>query len=108
MSGLASVDFATVAIEHQAGVEPRMDARVELLNRVRGEGLDRGHFLGLLHILIGRRIELEGAVVSNGITWRDAAALLKKVRWSKDAVADLGLDPEALPMRDRERFWYSA
>lgn len=97
------------ASQHQAGVEPRMDARVEFLNRVREGGLDRGHFLGLLHTLIGRRIETaDGKPVSAGNTWRDVAALLKKVRWAREAVAELNLSSDDLPQRDRERYWYSA
>jgi hypothetical protein len=85
-----------------------MDARIEFLNHVRSEGLDRGQLVGLLHILIGRKIQsIEGTVVSQGITWRDAASLLKKVRWPKDAVKELKLDPENLPQRDRERYWYA-
>ena len=86
-----------------------MDARVEFLNRVREAGLDRGHFVGLLHILIGRRIEsAAGTLISSGNTWRDVAGLLKKVRWPREAVAELKLNPDDLPMRDRERYWYSA
>ena len=84
-----------------------MDARVELLNRIREQGLDQGHFLGLLHILIGRRIEAAGVLVSNGSTWRDVAALLKKVRWPRESVAELKIDLADLPIRDRERFWYA-
>jgi hypothetical protein len=34
--------------------------------------------------------------------------LLKRMRWDKDAVRELGLDPAALPPRDRQRFWYTA
>jgi hypothetical protein len=85
-----------------------MDARVEFLNRVRELGLDQGNFLGLLHILIGRRVEAAGTLVSNGSTWRDVAALLKKVRWPRESVAELKLNADDLPMRDRERFWYAA
>ncbi len=86
-----------------------MDARVDFLNRVREQGLDRGNLLGLLHIMIGRRIEAaEGRPVSSGITWRDLAGLLKKVRWPKESVEELKLQAEALPLRDRERFWYAA
>lgn len=86
-----------------------MDARVEFLNRIREQGLDRGNFLGLLHILIGRRVEsTAGTLISSGVTWRDLAGLMKKVRWPREAVAELHLDPNTLPMRDRERFWYSA
>jgi hypothetical protein len=100
---------ATVAIKHQAGVERRMDARVDFLNRVREQNLDRGNFLGLLHVLIGRRLETtENQLISSGITWRDLAALLKKIRWPKESVTELNLNPDDLPMRDRERFWYVA
>ena len=59
--------------------------------------------------MIGRRIEkADGTPVSNGLTWRDAAALLKKVRWDKKAVVELGLDPATLPPKDRQRYWYTA
>jgi len=81
----------------------------EMLNRLKEDGRAAGNFLGLLHVLIGRRVERDdGAVVSAGLTWRELAALLKKVRWDKDAVRDLGLDPARLPPRDRERFWFTA
>lgn len=85
-----------------------MDARQEFLEHVKELGLVRGHFLGLLNLLIGRRIEKAGgALISVGSTWREVAALLKKVRWDKDAVLELSLDPHDLPPRDRERFWFS-
>lgn len=84
-----------------------MDARVEFLKQVEDQGLARGQFLGLLHLLIGRRIaKADGSVVSSGMTWREAAALLKKVRWDKNAVHELGIEANSLPMRDRERYWY--
>jgi hypothetical protein len=86
-----------------------MDRLSELLNVIEREGLARGEFRGLLHLLIGRHISLaDGTEVSKGLTWRETAALLKKVRWDKDAVADLGLAPADLPPRDRQRYWYSA
>jgi hypothetical protein len=86
-----------------------MDRLCEFLDAVRQHGLDEGRFLGLLHILIGRRVTVEdGTVVSAGLTWRAAAALLKRARWNRDAVRDLGLEPAALPPRDRERYWYTA
>lgn len=85
-----------------------MDARLEFLKQVDEQGLAEGNFLGLLHLLIGRRIaQADGTIISSGLTWREAAALLKKVRWNKHAVRDLGVDPQSLPMRDRERYWYS-
>jgi hypothetical protein len=86
-----------------------MDALRTLLEDLRQHGLERGHTLGLFHLLIGRRIRLvDGTLVSRGLTWREAAALLKKVRWDKEAVRDLGLDPDTLPPRDRQQYWYAA
>ncbi len=68
-----------------------------------------GDFLGLLNILIGRSIKAaDGTLLSRGITWREAAALLKKVRWPKDAVHELGIEPASLPLRNRMRFWNAA
>jgi hypothetical protein len=68
-----------------------------------------GNLLGLFNVVIGRRIETAaGEVISSGLTWRELAAALKKVRWPKEAVRELGLDPKDLPPRDRERFWYMA
>ena len=65
--------------------------------------------LGLFHILIGRKISLEdGSLISSGMTWRELAAHLKKIRWPKDAVLELQLNPDDLAPRDREKFWYLA
>jgi hypothetical protein len=86
-----------------------MDELREFLNTVGGRGLARGNLLGLLHILIGRRIRrADGTPVSSGLTWREAAAQLKRSRWERDAVAEVGLVAAELPPRDRERFWYAA
>jgi hypothetical protein len=86
-----------------------MDVLREFLDDLKRRGLAHGHFLGLLHVLIGRRIERpDGTLLLSGVTWRDLAAMLKKVRWDKDAVTELGLDPAALPPRDRQRYWYTA
>jgi hypothetical protein len=86
-----------------------MDQLRELLNAVRDHGAVRGNFLGLLHILIGRRItRADGTPVSGGMTWRELAALFKQLRWDREAVRDLKMEPAALPPRDRERFWYTA
>jgi hypothetical protein len=71
--------------------------------------LERGHTLGLFQLLIGRQIHsADGTAVASGLSWREVAALLKKVRWDKDGVVDLGLDPAALPPRDRQHYWYAA
>ena len=86
-----------------------MDSLRELLEAVRGNDFVQGRFRGLLHVLVGRRITREdGSVVSAGMTWRDLASLLKRVRWDRDMVREMGLDPAELAPRDRERFWYSA
>jgi hypothetical protein len=80
----------------------------EMLEELRDGGLAVGRFRGLLYLLVGRRIAKGEAVVSAGMTWRDLAALLKKVRWDREAVRELGIDPAELPPRDREKYWYLA
>jgi hypothetical protein len=86
-----------------------MDRLREFLEAVRTHGPAKGHFRGLLHLLIGRRICLaDGTIISSGMTWRELAALLKKYRWDREDVRELGLDPADLPPRDREKFWYTA
>jgi hypothetical protein len=86
-----------------------MDRLRDLLEAVRKQGLARGNFRGLLHVLIGRRLTTgQGEVISAGLSWRDAAALLKRLRWDREAVRELGLDPATLPPRDRQKYWYSA
>ena len=86
-----------------------MDSLRELLDAVRERDIVQGRFRGLLHILVGRRItRQDGTLVSAGMTWRDVAALLKRLRWDREAVRELGIDSAALAPRDRERFWYTA
>ncbi len=86
-----------------------MERLRELLELLRKKGTARGNFLGLLHLLIVRRITAaDGTVVSAGVTWRELSALLKRVRWEPEAVQEVGLDPANLPMRDRQRYWYTA
>ena len=86
-----------------------MDALAELLHELKQSGITHGHFLGFLHVIIGRRIaKKDGASIVAGVTWRELAAQLKKQRWNTDAVKELNLDPDDLPPRDRERFWYTA
>src|SRR5438128_7063613 len=83
-----------------------MDRLREFLEAVRDRSLAVGNFIGLLHILIGRKITLDdGTIVSSGQTWREAASLLKRVRWEREMVAELGLDPDTLPPRDRQLRW---
>lgn len=86
-----------------------MDSLRELLDAVRERDIVQGRFRGLLHLLVGRRItRQDGTLVSAGMTWRDLAALLKRLRWDREAVRELGIDPATLAPRDRERFWYAA
>lgn len=86
-----------------------MEGAREFLEDLQKRRLAHGHFLGLLHILIGRRISrADGTVISTGQTWRNVANLLRAVRWNPDAVRELGLSPEDLPPRDRQRYWYTA
>jgi hypothetical protein len=86
-----------------------MEGAREFLEQVRQHQLVAGHFLGLLHLMIGRRItRADGTVLSSGLTWRQLAELLKLLRWDKDCVRELGLDPDELPPRDRNRYWYTA
>jgi hypothetical protein len=86
-----------------------MDGIRELLSAARDNGLAAGHFLGLLHIAIGRKITRpNGSVVSTGFTWRMLAQELKSLRFDQELVREFGTDPDALAARDRERFWYSA
>jgi hypothetical protein len=86
-----------------------MDALQSFLEDLKRLKVSEHHFLGMLHILIGRKVTREdGTLVAVGMTWRELAALLKKFRWNKDAAKKLGLELEDLAPRDRERFWYMA
>jgi hypothetical protein len=86
-----------------------MDGLREFLDDLKRRNLAQGNFLGLLHVLIGRRLErADGTLIASGLPWRTLADLLKRVRWDRDSVRELGLDPAALPPRDRQRFWYLA
>jgi hypothetical protein len=84
-----------------------MDRVQELLKEVEVEA--RGNFLGLLNVLIGRHIEkADHTAVSTGLTWRQLAAILKKVSWDKDWVRELGFEPSEISTRDRGHFWFAA
>jgi hypothetical protein len=84
-----------------------MDRLRELLVELKRDRLAQGNFLGLLNLLIGSTIETsQGELVTSGATWRHLAEQLKKVRWSKDAADELGIDLEGFAPRDRQRFWY--
>jgi hypothetical protein len=85
-------------------MDPVRDFLMDLLQK----GRAKGHLLGLLNILIGRRISrADGTVISTGVTWRALANLLKQCHYDAELVRELGLDPDALAPRDRQRFWYA-
>jgi hypothetical protein len=86
-----------------------MEGLREFLERVRQSHLVRGHFRALLHVAIGRRItRSDGTLLSTGATWRQLSELLRLMRWDKELVRELGLNPDHLPPRDRQRYWYAA
>lgn len=86
-----------------------MDRLREFLEIIKDRGTTNGRFRGFLHVLVGKKIQgAEGVVICQGMTWREAAALLKKCRWDRQAVLELGLNLADLPPRDREKFWYTA
>jgi hypothetical protein len=86
-----------------------MDVLREFLDDLKRRRYARGNFVGMLNVLIGRNIKArDGTIISNGLTWRVLAELLKDARWDPEAVRELGLVPETLPPRDRQRYWYLA
>ncbi len=86
-----------------------MDGLTGLLKVLKDAEYAKGNFLGVLNVLIGRRItDARGNVISQGLTWRELAESLRKARWDRGAVRQIGLDPAELPPRQRERFWYLA
>jgi hypothetical protein len=85
-----------------------MDGVRELLEAARDNGLVAGRFRGLLHIAIGRSVtRSDGSKLSDGLTWRELAAVLKTLRFDPELGRELGADPDTLSPRDRERYWYA-
>jgi len=85
-----------------------MDGVREFLDVVEQHGGAKGHLLGLLHVLIGRKIsKSNGEPISSGMSWRELATELKRRRWDPETIRELGLDPKSFAPRDRQRFWYS-
>jgi hypothetical protein len=86
-----------------------MDGVREFLETIKQNHLAKGHLRAILHLSIGRKIQKsDGTPITSGVTWRQLAELLQLVRWDKEAVREIGLDPDALSPRDRKRFWYQA
>ncbi|MEZ6139093.1 MAG: hypothetical protein R3B84_00845 [Zavarzinella sp.] len=86
-----------------------MEGLAEFLETIRSRHLHLGYFRALLHICVGRKImRADGTLLSSGVTWRQLAELLKNIRWDKESVRELGLNPDDLPPRDRYRYWYTA
>jgi len=91
---------------HRGGAMEGTQLFLEFISK---PGWAKGHLRGVFHIAIGRKVLDEaGNVVANGTTWRELAAALKAVKFDKTLVKELGADPEALSVRDREKFWYLA
>jgi hypothetical protein len=87
----------------------RMEVLRDFLDELKRRRYARGNFLGMLNVLIGRNIKTaEAETVSTGLTWRALAEALKNARWDPEIVRELGLNPETLPPRDRQRYWYLA
>ena len=85
-----------------------MDHVREFLAEMLQKSRVKGHFLGLLNVVIGRRISrVDGTVLSTGTTWRALANLLKQCQYDAELVRELGMDPEILSSRERQRFWYA-
>jgi hypothetical protein len=86
-----------------------MDALSTFLEKIQKSTHGKGQLVGLFNVLIGRRITAkDGTLIAAGLTWREVANLLKRLRWDPERVRELGLDPDDLPPRDRQRFWYTA
>jgi hypothetical protein len=86
-----------------------MDALPLFFDFLKKKSLTKGNFLGFLHVLIGFKILLpDKSLISPGLGWREVASWLRKTRWDPEAVRELGQDPDSLPPRDRQRFWYGA
>lgn len=86
-----------------------MDRLIEFLETLRRHQLVRGQFRAILHVVIGRSIRtLDGTLVSSGVTWRELAKVFQAIRWDKELVREVGLNPDDLPPRDRQRYWYTA
>jgi hypothetical protein len=86
-----------------------MEETLEFLTTLRDRGYVTGRLRALFHLLVGYRIRKgDGVVVSAGQTWRQLADLLFQLKWDREQVRELGLDPAALPPKDRQRFWYLA
>jgi len=80
-----------------------------LLLKLRTQSFPHESFQGFLHVLVsGALLDSSGNRVFSGLSWRELALILKKVRWDPNMVRHLGLDPATLAPRDRERFWYQA
>ena len=66
-----------------------MERLRELLELLRMKGTAQGNFLGLLHVLIGRRITTKDndTLISAGVSWRELAGLSKPCAGSRRSCA---------------------
>lgn len=86
-----------------------MEGTRQVLELLRDHNLVAGSLRGVFHLVIGRRIsDPNGRLVAEGVTWRLLAALLKEMKFDRELVRELGVDPDTLAPKDREKFWYNA
>ena len=85
-----------------------MDALIQLFDLIQTKQLANGNLLGMLNVLIGRKITgPKGNVLSSGFAFRDLAAWLKKTRWDPNHAKEIHSGTDALPPRDRQRYWFA-
>ena len=86
-----------------------MDGVRDFLSQLADKGLVKGRLLAVLHVVIGRTLrKSDGTLVSMGLSWRQVSELFRDLRIDKELVREVGLDPNTLSPRDRQRFWFQA
>ncbi len=86
-----------------------MDGPHIVLETIRHHRWAVGRVRGLFHLAIGRKLaRADGTVLSTGVSWRELAQILKALKFDRELVKELGLDPEMVSPKDREKFWYMA
>lgn len=85
-----------------------MDDVATLLEWIRARDAARGRLRGFFHLLVGHTLKHGDKMISAGMNWRDLSKMLKLFKFDRELVRELGLDPDALPPKDREKYWYLA
>lgn len=84
-----------------------VDTLSDFLEFVNTQGLAVGRLRGLFHICIGRTIRNNEKIISEGVTWRELAKLLKHLKYEKSLGNEVNVDSDDLNPKDRERYWYA-